>query len=1064
MYRARKSNLLGKITLVVFICCCSLPAQGKYGGGEGTANDPYLIYTAEQMNEIGLNECDWGKHFMLCADIDLSAYTGTQFNLIGRFEGWSPTDKPFSGVFDGNDHKICNFTWISTDGRNQIGLFVFLGEGGLIKNLALENVNIDAANSRYVGSLVGLNYRGTVQTCYATGCVTAYSGVGGLVGHTYSKGTITGCSSATNVSGHGSVGGLAGENYYGAITDCNSTGIVTGQGGIGGLVGKFVGICSQGSIIKDCYSTATVSGKDDVGGLVGRNEWEITDCYATGRVTGQWWGTGGLVGSNRRDGTITNCCSTGLVSGNWFTGGLAGSNGGDITKCCSTSSVYATSRYFGGLIGLNGGTITACFSTGPVSGTANFSGGLVGKNEFGTISNCYSTSSVDSNDYVGGLLGSNLNGIIINSYCTGEVTGNLYVGGLLGFGGGTINCFWDVETSGQPGSDGGTGKTTAELQTASTFFGWNSCGEIIWTIDEKNDYPRLLWEGIPGQVLPEHQLSDYLEGNGTPDEPYLIYTAEELNLLGLFVCEWDKHFLLMNDIDLSQYSGTEFNLIGNPCQRFAGVFDGNHHAIQNFSWTSAERDCIGLFRCLDDAGQIKNLAMENIDVNATSGDCVGGMVGTNRGTISACYSTGTVSGNQCIGGLVGSCYSGTISDCHSTGTVTGNETIAGLLGSNDSGTIISCSSSSTVSGRYHVAGLVAYMWRNCTVINCYTTGNITGENCVGGLVAYNDEYGAIISNCYSTGNVDGNGHVGGLIGTNRWDNTITSCHSTSAVRGRKWVGGLIGESGPGTISQCFSTGSVEGNELVGGLVGRCEREYGLITSCYSRSPVKGNNCVGGLIGHLIGYDDDDDGVVVLLDCYSTGSVSGTDYVGGLVGYNEEGEVTASFWDIETSGQTTSDGGTGLPTDQMQMQVTFTDAGWDFVGETVNGVEDIWWILEGVDYPRLWFEGMQVPMKLTPGTLNCRSKGGWVKAHFVLPEVITVEDVDSTILGRIDSLGIEADYMDVFVDEDGYVRVDMAFDRVDLCEGLTGDGAIEITVRGFLTNGLYFYGTETIKIK
>jgi hypothetical protein len=108
--------------------------------------------------------------------------------------------------------------------------------------------------------------------------------------------------------------------------------------------------------------------------------------------------------------------------------------------------------------------------------------------------------------------------------------------------------------------------------------------------------------------------------------------------------------------------------------------------------------------------------------------------------------------------------------------------------------------------------------------------------------------------------------------------------------------------------------------------------------------------------------------------------------------------------------------------------------------------------------------MEATMKITPKTLNCTSTGKWVKAHFVLPTDLTVDDVDSNILGRIDSLGIEADYMDVFVDEDGQVRVEMAFDRGALCEGLTDSESVEITVRGFLTNGHYFYGTETIKIK
>jgi hypothetical protein len=66
-------------------------------------------------------------------------------------------------------------------------------------------------------------------------------------------------------------------------------------------------------------------------------------------------------------------------------------------------------------------------------------------------------------------------------------------------------------------------------------------------------------------------------------------------------------------------------------------------------------------------------------------------------------------------------------------------------------------------------------------------------------------------------------------------------------------------------------------------------------------------------------------------------------------------VTASFWDAQASGQTKSAGGTGKTTVEMQTATTFLDAGWDFVGETANGREDIWWIDEGKDYPRLWWE-------------------------------------------------------------------------------------------------------------
>ena len=81
-------------------------------------------------------------------------------------------------------------------------------------------------------------------------------------------------------------------------------------------------------------------------------------------------------------------------------------------------------------------------------------------------------------------------------------------------------------------------------------------------------------------------------------------------------------------------------------------------------------------------------------------------------------------------------------------------------------------------------------------------------------------------------------------------------------------------------------------------------------------------------------------------------------VGGLVGLHESGEVTYSIWDIQTSSQSTSAGGMGKTTTEMQTASTFLEAGWDFVDEIENGTDDIWWILEGQDYPRLWWEAAE----------------------------------------------------------------------------------------------------------
>ncbi len=205
-------------------------------------------------------------------------------------------------------------------------------------------------------------------------------------------------------------------------------------------------------------------------------------------------------------------------------------------------------------------------------------------------------------------------------------------------------------------------------------------------------------------------------------------------------------------------------------------------------------------------------------------------------------------------------------------------------------------------------------------------------------------------------------YVGALVGW-LYAGKVTHCYSTGLVCGWHAVGGLIGYSiaqggsraGPwvGYIAESYSTATVVGHMEVGGLVGQ-NWEYTLhsygnpIVQCYSKGSVYGDSTVGGLVGGNTGR---------VTNSYSTGAVSGTGvYVGGLVGgYEDEGNVVQCFWDVQASGQATSYGGTGLTTAEMQMARTFLEAGWDFAGETANGTEDIWWILEGKDYPRLSWE-------------------------------------------------------------------------------------------------------------
>lgn len=260
-----------------------------------------------------------------------------------------------------------------------------------------------------------------------------------------------------------------------------------------------------------------------------------------------------------------------------------------------------------------------------------------------------------------------------------------------------------------------------------------------------------------------------------------------------------------------------------------------------------------------------------------------------------------------------------------------------------------------VSGYVNVGPLVGWLWEGA-ITNCHVIGgyvNAAGADYqyfVGGLVGVS--VGAI-TRCTSSSHVAGYMNVGGLVGGSLC--AITDCCAMGDVTGVEWVGGLTGK-GHGTITNSCATGQVVGSANVGGLAGSC---YDVVTNCYATGSVTGEWWTGGLIGSLW--------ATPIANCYATGEVidwpddsdSPSCTPGGLLGMNWV-EALTCFWDVETGGRTNSEGGIGLTTAEMQTASTFLEAGWDFAGETDNGTEDIWWIDEGQDYPRLWWERIEQP--------------------------------------------------------------------------------------------------------
>ncbi len=226
-----------------------------------------------------------------------------------------------------------------------------------------------------------------------------------------------------------------------------------------------------------------------------------------------------------------------------------------------------------------------------------------------------------------------------------------------------------------------------------------------------------------------------------------------------------------------------------------------------------------------------------------------------------------------------------------------------------------------------------------------TNITVAGHNNVGGLVGHNS--GGSIAFCYATGSVSGVSGVGGLVGDNRDSasilGTITTCYFRGEVSGNSMVGGLVGNNHVITsIAESYASAQVTGTQPdVGGLVGI---SFGPITSCFADGETEGPSYVGGLVGSLANGGS-------VNSCYAISVVSGTgSNVGGLIGYiDQQSSVAVSFWDMQISRQEYSAGGEGKTTIEMQSEELYLHEGWDFLGETDNGTEDIW-TMPAVGYP------------------------------------------------------------------------------------------------------------------
>jgi filamentous hemagglutinin family protein len=858
--------------------------------------------TINNAHQLQLMAMNLGATYILGQNINASA-TGSSTDVWGS-AGFIPignSNIAFTGTLDGLAHTITRLTINSSN--SDVGLVGFSVSASTIEGVGLAGGSVTGAS--YVGELVGKS-QGTVSYSYATGTVTG-------------KGNF--------------VGGLMGFNS-GKVIGSNASGGVSGGSYVGGLLGDSVGASGAGMLISNSYATGNVSGTGNyVGGLVGYNSSPlISNSHATGDVSGGGSDVGGLVGYNSATGAVNGSYAWGSVFGASYVGGLIGYSAGTLNSGYATGNVGGYSNV-GGLVGRNGGTLSASYATGQVNVSIQ-SLDLVEDSR----SNPFLLEGVNGGGNAGGLVGIN-SGTVSGSYATGTVNGLYDLGGLVGMSSGMISnsqAAGNVSTianySNYDGYDLGPYATAT-----GGLVGYNKQGTINTSHATGNVTGNTNVGGLVGNSSGS-VITDYATGSvtGSGGVGGLVGAGGTISA----------------SYATGSVSGGGYSNVGGLAGD--GAVISTSYATGNVSGGS---NVGGL------AGSANGITSSHATGSVIgTGDSVGGLVGSNTGPISGSYATGKVTGVDGVGDLAG--YDdGAITNSYATGNVSGANDVGGLLGSLQGGAMSESYATGTVSGASYVGGLVGLNKYPATISTSHATGSVTGTgndvgglvgqnsgealssssatgsvagaSYVGGLVGYNvgvSGSNPVVSTSYATGGVNGTGnYVGGLVGYNAIGAAVNSSYATGKVTGGGYSGGLVGYNS-GTVSTSYAAGNVTGTKNVGGLVGD---NVDSVANAYATGGVSGSSNIGGLVGINTG---------AVSTSYSTGSASGSSEVGGLVGNTAGlGTVSASFWNVTTSGLTTSAGGIGLTTAEMQTQTTFTSAGWNFTS--------IWYMPSG-SYPLL----------------------------------------------------------------------------------------------------------------
>ncbi len=798
----------------------SLTLQKRYNNsGTGsidglTLANAFEIATAEELNRIGIDGKDMDKYFKLVANIDMSAYSGTQYKVIGgnRYA-------PFRGYFDGNGYQITGLSF-DDENRDGVGMFGYVVGGATIKNVVLKNVNFKGRND--VGAIAGEVDAAMIERSYAQGTVIGNIRVGGLVGFIAEDSILQTSHSEINLTGNSFIGGVVGENRA-TINDSYATGTVVSLSGSG--IGGFAGYNTSTGVIRRSYAKGFVSSNSIdltyIAGFVGNDFGVVENSFTLSDVFGV--GYPGAFVSNPSGAYTGNRYSNYATVYNNDLGTVAQQGSAALAVNMSTTPLYF---YDADSIPMNQWDFSLVWDE-----LSDHTPVL--KWEVGNKTTIYDldipstkTSETGLEVYLQYAGDSNSNSSAIFYYCDASTNSS---------------CIPTLGTS-----------VAMEVNLAQKYYFKNVA---IAGLENKKLNVMVVAsdvDGVLGSIKSDtvwlkkrYANSGLPDIDGSLDHPFEIETAEQLNNIGLDDKDLDKNFKLMNNINLGSFSDDDFNLIGqSDVLAFSGTFNGNNKTISGFNYSSDSEDSVGIFKYTRAGAKIHDLNMSGVYIVGNTR--VGSLIGTalNRTTLENIQITsGTISANSAIGGVLAIGFSNLVlSNVRSGISIEGYDYIGSIAGYVGFGsTVTGAISFGSITGNDYVGGLVGMVHGATLITKASATGAVLGNQKVGGLVGWLKST-TMLSNSYSAGNVTATSDsVGGLIGRmdlSSIDKTYASGNVTSDVA---YVAGLVGNQASGTISNSFSVGEVtgSGDSLITIAALTNKHSSAFVNSCYfnSNSPI-----------------------------------------------------------------------------------------------------------------------------------------------------------------------------------------------------------------------------------